>query len=106
MRAIETEGGRARAIELDLTAATNIGALFDFAEATFGRVEVLVNNAAYCRSDTFVPDSEAAALMRQQQREWLDYGQHQVTAASHDLHFALNSRGARADSDGLHSVSG
>jgi 3-oxoacyl-[acyl-carrier protein] reductase len=92
LRTIEQEGGHARPIELDLAVPTNIPALFDFAESTFGRVEVLVNNAAYCRSDTFVPDTDAATMMHQQGREWLDHGQHQVTAESHDLHFMLNSR--------------
>jgi len=89
---IQDTGGRAHAVELDLSLPQKIPELFERAESAFGRVEVLVNNAAYCRSDTFVPDSEVAAMMRDQQREWADYGQHQVTADSHDLHFAVNSR--------------
>jgi 3-oxoacyl-[acyl-carrier protein] reductase len=92
LRIIDDEGGRAHAVELDLAVPANIRKLFDIAESTYGRVEVLVNNAAYCRNDTFVPDSEVATMMLEQGREWLDYGQHQVTAASHDQHFALNSR--------------
>ncbi len=92
VRAIQDTGGRAHAVELDLSLPQKIPELFERAESAFGRVEVLVNNAAYCRSDTFVPDSEVAAMMRDQQREWADYGQHQVTADSHDLHFAVNSR--------------
>src|SRR5215207_7465899 len=61
LQAIQSEGGRAHAVELDLAVPINIAELFDAAESAFGRVEVLVNNAAHCRSDTFVPDSDAGA---------------------------------------------
>src|SRR5437868_15543298 len=44
LRIIEDEGGRAHAVEIDLAVPDNIRELFDIAEATYGRVEVLVNN--------------------------------------------------------------
>jgi 3-oxoacyl-[acyl-carrier protein] reductase len=52
---IEEAGGKAVALELDLSAADAPAKLFDFAERHFGPVEILVNNAAYCEADTFDP---------------------------------------------------
>lgn len=43
--AIEAGGGRARAVRADVAQASEVGALFDAAEADFGPVDVLVNNA-------------------------------------------------------------
>jgi hypothetical protein len=48
---------------------TNLFALFDIAESTIGRLNVLVNNAVHCRSDTFVPDSDADAILRKLHRD-------------------------------------
>jgi 3-oxoacyl-[acyl-carrier protein] reductase len=44
---IRAEGGRAEAWEADLSRPETISTLFDRAEAAFGPVQVLVNNAAY-----------------------------------------------------------
>jgi 3-oxoacyl-[acyl-carrier protein] reductase len=41
-------GGRAMAVEGDLSDPTAIPALFDRVEKVYGRVDVLVNNAAHC----------------------------------------------------------
>ena len=68
VRAVEAEGGPRYAVDLDLAIATNVFELFDIAESTFGRLNVLVNNAAHCRSDTFFPYSDANAMMREQHR--------------------------------------
>ncbi len=42
---IHASGGRARAVRADVTDPTEVAALFDTAEAEFGAVDVLINNA-------------------------------------------------------------
>jgi len=42
---IDAAGGRARAVQADVSSATEMRALFDAAEREFGHVDVLVNNA-------------------------------------------------------------
>ena len=46
-------GGQAAAVEADLRDPATPGRLFDAAEATFGPVEILINNATGWRQDTF-----------------------------------------------------
>ena len=48
-------GGRAIAVEADLADASVIPSLFDTAEAHFGPVQVLVNNASGWLGDSFAP---------------------------------------------------
>lgn len=55
VRAILDAGGEAQALEGDLRDPATPGALFDAAEAAFGPVEILVNNATGWRQDTFKP---------------------------------------------------
>jgi 3-oxoacyl-[acyl-carrier protein] reductase len=52
---IRAAGGRAAAIEADLSDEASIPALFDAAEAQLGPVAILVNNASGWVGDTFVP---------------------------------------------------
>ncbi|UCH73159.1 MAG: glucose 1-dehydrogenase [Rhodospirillales bacterium] len=47
--AIAREGGRAAAVTLDVTDPVAVGEAFDAAEAAFGPVDVLVNNAGIAR---------------------------------------------------------
>ena len=47
VQSIRSSGGQAEAREADLSNPAAIPALFDWAEATFGPVDVLVNNAAH-----------------------------------------------------------
>jgi 3-oxoacyl-[acyl-carrier protein] reductase len=75
VREIRDQGGRVEAWEVDLAETTAISSLFDRVDESFGRVDVLVNNAAHWESDTFIP----GAL-------------HSITPESHDRHFAVNSR--------------
>ena len=58
--AIREQGGIVEALETDtFWIPTTIPLLFDRAEAAFGRVDILVNNADYGNADTFVPQSSA-----------------------------------------------
>ena len=52
---IRASGGRAAAMEADLSDPSSAPALFDAAEAQFGPVAILVNNASGWTADTFVP---------------------------------------------------
>jgi len=53
--AIRQAGGQAEAMEADLRAPTTPTVLIDAAEAAFGPVAILVNNATGWRQDTFRP---------------------------------------------------
>jgi 3-oxoacyl-[acyl-carrier protein] reductase len=55
VRSIEDAGGLVEAIEADLRDPATPSRLFDAAEAAFGPVEILVNNATGWRQDTFKP---------------------------------------------------
>jgi len=85
--AIRAEGGQAEAWEADLAQPPTAAALFAHAEYALGPVEVLVNNAAHCAPDTFLPSGAGersigglGAVMRT------------LTAETHDRHFSVNSR--------------
>ena len=81
---IRAAGGRAAAMEADLTEPSAVPALFDAAEAQLGPVNILVNNASGWTADTFVP----AATDR--------FGRSQaaVNAATIDRVFGVDTRGA------------
>jgi 3-oxoacyl-[acyl-carrier protein] reductase len=55
VRSIRDAGGQAEAVEADLRDPATPAKLFDSAEAAFGPVEILVNNATGWRQDTFKP---------------------------------------------------
>jgi 3-oxoacyl-[acyl-carrier protein] reductase len=76
-------GGRMEAWEADLADGDVPRQLFERAEAAFGPVEILVNNADHCVPDTFVPGFVEDPIGRAPDR---------LSAASHDRHFAVNSR--------------
>lgn len=82
--------GRCQARETDLSDPGNIPGLMDEAQEAFGKIDVLVNNAAYDRPDSFLPSAELPV------RGVFggDYSLRTVSAASHDEHFAVNSRAA------------
>lgn len=88
VRFIRHSGGEAEVWEADLSEPATIPQLFDRAEQALGPVEVLINNAAYWRADTFAPPSrlgpERLAVDGMPVRT--------LTAESHDRHFAVNSR--------------
>lgn len=83
---ISTGGGTAYSWEADLAIPGTVSALFDRAEGAVGPVDILVNNAAHCSYDTFLPDGGSV---------YGDSSPEQalpVTPDSHDLHFAVNAR--------------
>jgi 3-oxoacyl-[acyl-carrier protein] reductase len=84
---IRVHGGRAECWEADLADSTLLPQLFDHAEQAFGPVQVLVNNAAYCKPDTFLLSQAGDRCIG-----GLGPGKTAFTAASHDQHFAVNSR--------------
>lgn len=87
---IHTTGGQAVALEIDLSDTASIVPLLDAVEQQFGAVDILINNAAYSKADTFLPQGEA--LRNTASVEWLSTGVPTLTAASHDAHFAVNTR--------------
>jgi len=90
VRSIRSLGGRCHAREADLSDPGNIPRLMDEAERAFGKVDILVNNAAHDRPDSFLPSEElpASGLFGG------DYSLRTISAASHDEHFAVNCRAA------------
>jgi 3-oxoacyl-[acyl-carrier protein] reductase len=86
LRTIREAGGQAEAWEADLADPAAIPALFEQAEAALGPVDILVNNAAYCQMDTFLPPG------RREARAFDQMPRTTITAESHDRHFAVNSR--------------
>ena len=82
LQAIAQSGGQAAAWEADLADPENIPRLFDQAEAAFGPVDILVNNAADWEGDTFLPSN----------KDWMGRTIPTISARSHDRNFAVNSR--------------
>ncbi len=82
--AIAGNGGRAIAVEADLTDADAPARLFDAAETAFGPVDILVNNASGWRQDTFA----AAANDR------LGRALAPITVASIDANLGVDARAA------------
>src|SRR6266700_1281735 len=85
---IRGRGGKAEALEADLADPATVPLLFDRAEAAFGPVDILINNADYCEADTFVPHH----LLGTTQSTPAGYAVTSFIAKSHDQHFAVNSR--------------
>lgn len=85
---IRAQGGNVEAVEADLADHTTIPWLFEQAEALFGPVDVLVNNADYCQADTFIPKGYPGSA------DFTPggYPLSSMSAESHDRHFAVNSR--------------
>jgi len=86
---IRNAGGRAASWEGDLRNPQNVIRLFEAAEKAFGRVDILVNNAAEYTADTFLPSND----FEKDDQLW-EGGPSisTINVESHDLHFAVNSR--------------
>ncbi len=87
IQAIRAAGGRVEGIEADLSDTATIPLLFDRAEALFGPVDVLVNNADYCEQNTFIPASAGITTLAPD-----GYPTLTITAETNDRHFAVNAR--------------
>jgi 3-oxoacyl-[acyl-carrier protein] reductase len=85
---IRADGGRIEAWELNLVDPSVVSDSFDRAERAFGPVKVLINNAAHCDPDTFIPPSKLSAKSQAVDR----FPMSTITAEKHDQHFAVNSR--------------
>jgi 3-oxoacyl-[acyl-carrier protein] reductase len=83
LAAIRARGGRAVALEADLSDDASPGRLFDFAEAELGPVDILVNNATGWTADTFATPERHVAGVRTLR----------VDADSHDQVFSVDARG-------------
>ncbi len=90
VRAIRERGGECESCESDLSHPEYIPGLFDRAEKAYGQVEIVVNNAAHDRFDTFVPQSE----LEKDPLFLGEYAIRTISARSHDEHFAVNTRAA------------
>jgi len=88
VNAIREAGGRIEAFQADLADPGLIPRLFELAEAALGPVDVLINNAAHCEQDTFLPPSELGPDGRAVD----GFPMSTITAELHDRHFAVNSR--------------
>ncbi len=84
---IQAAGWRIETWEADLADPGVAGALFDRAEAAFGGVDVLVNNAAYSVRDSFLP------VERLEGRNTTGkFGVSTLTAEGLDRHWQVNAR--------------
>lgn len=79
---ILSQGGRVTAIEADLRDTSVVPELFDFAEATFGPVDILVNNATGWVADTFITGGKHVTGL----------GSENITASTHDQVFSVDAR--------------
>lgn len=88
VKVIHDIGGTCYEWEADLADVTNIPELFDKAEEKLGNVDILVNNAAHGKCDTFIPQGELDETPL-----FIDeFPISPITSTSHDEHFAVNSR--------------
>lgn len=88
---IRDAGGSAESFEGDLREPENVHGLFEQAEKAFGHVDILVNNAAEYRADTFLP----AGFSNKEKAVWEEGPTSStIDVTSHDRHFAVNSRAA------------
>jgi 3-oxoacyl-[acyl-carrier protein] reductase len=84
VESIRANGGRAVAVEADLSDPESIPALFDTAERELGPVQILVNNASGWVGDTFAP----------QTTDRFGRSQSAVTARTIDTVIAVDARAA------------
>ena len=88
VKAVHELGGKCFAWEADLAETGNIPRMFDKAEEKFGKVDIVVNNAAHGKCDTFIPPDEISKSPLFAD----EFPIETITANSHDEHFAVNCR--------------
>jgi 3-oxoacyl-[acyl-carrier protein] reductase len=86
--AIGDRGGQVESWEADLADPNTISQLFNRVEETFGPVEVLINNAARCEPDNFIPQNQ----LGQKDLASSSSLTNAITSESHDRRFSVNSR--------------
>ena len=86
---IRKAGGTAEHWDGDLRDHQNATLLFEKAEKVFGKIDILVNNAAEYEADTFIPSDSAKGM-----GELWEAGPSisTIDAETHDRHFTVNSR--------------
>ncbi len=89
IKSVREAGGEAHAWEVDLSIPRGVHTLFDRAEEAFGRVDILVNNAAEYAADTFLSPNPAG-----ESAIWVGGPPAAVDEQTHDRHFAVNTRAA------------
>lgn len=88
VRKIQDLGGECDFWEANLANSGNIPKLFDKAEEKFGKVEILINNAAHDQCDTFLPEEEL-----KKNPDFLgEYPMATINSDSFDIHFSVNTR--------------
>lgn len=85
---INNKGGLVESLEMDLNEVDSISGLFDSVESVFGPVDILINNAAYCKPDTFIPTRQLAMA----EESVAGSSMKTIDAISHDKHFFINCR--------------
>ncbi len=88
IKAIRDLGGQCMTLESDLSEPKNIPELFDKVENSLGPVDIVVNNAAYSKCDTFIPEDE----LKKQPQFVGQFPKATISVESHDAVFAVNSR--------------
>ena len=88
---LRQSGAEAQGLEGDLADPALAPRLFDAAEAAFGPVQILVNNAAYWEADTFVTGDRP--LPNEAVELWTSRPQ-TISAGTIDRIFAVNTRAA------------
>lgn len=88
IKAISDLGGECIALESDLAEPENIPIIFDKAEKSLGAVDIVVNNAAYSKCDTFIPEDE----LKKQPPFAGQFPKATISTQSHDRHFDVNCR--------------
>jgi len=82
------DGGQVTIIEADLADERMISLLFDRTEETYGPADILINNAAYFKADTFL----SGETLLNNGFVPGDFNLSTITGKSHDRHFEINSR--------------
>ena len=80
---IQSFGGKAVAMEVDLRDSSVVAKLYDYAESEFGPVDILINNATGWVADTFTAGKEHVTGVRSDG----------LTASTHDQVFSVDARG-------------
>lgn len=89
---IKAAGGDVVAQEFDLSDPAAVPQLFDAAEAAYGPVNILINNAAHWEPATFLSDN--STLTNSAPTEFFSGEIPTINADLHDRVFAVNTRGS------------